>query len=47
MSDGQKLKDAIEIYRKENKKLDEGLNRKETEIRQARQVAEAKSFHQD
>jgi len=45
MSDAQKLKDAIEEFRKSNKRLDEGLNKKEAEIRQARQDAEAKSTH--
>ena len=46
MSDAQKLKDAIEEYRKANKNLDERLNKTAEETRQARQAAMEQSRRQ-
>lgn len=46
MSDAQLLKDAIEEYRKANKKLDEGLKRAEQNNRQVRQEAKEQSRRQ-
>ena len=46
MSDAQKLKDAIEEYRKANKHLDERLNKIEAETQSARQAAMEQSRRQ-
>lgn len=43
MSDAQLLKDAIEEYRKANKKLDEGLKKAEQNNRHSRREAEEQS----
>lgn len=46
MSDGQKLKDCIELYRQSNKKLDETLKRIEAEGRQNRRESKGQSSRQ-